>query len=102
MKPEWKSAAILDLSGGGICFISNSVEEKDTFLQVKFDMQLDDKVETMYANASVMRCERNENNALLYDIHVKFRGLNQKEREKIIRYIFEEQRRKRSREMGMN
>ncbi len=102
MEPEWKSAAILDLSGGGICFISNFREEKDTFLQVKFDMQLDGNVETMYAFASILRCERNENNTLLYDSHVKFWRLDQKEREKIIRYIFEEQRRKRSKEMGMN
>jgi c-di-GMP-binding flagellar brake protein YcgR len=100
MKPEWKKGVILDLSGGGIRFVSSYREEKDSFLQVRFEMPVEDEDEIFCLYATLLRCEQNRNNTTLYDQRVMFWRLDYTLREKVIRSIFEIQRKNRSKATG--
>lgn len=102
MNPEWKNAVALDLSGGGIRFVSAYREEKDAFMQVRFEMPVGEEEEMFYLFATVLSSIQNQNNRGIYDQRVMFWKLNQTLREKIIRSIFEMQRKNRSKKMGMD
>lgn len=97
---EWKKAVMLDLSGGGIRFVSDGKAENDSLLQVRFDITLGEDVEVVYLFAKILRIERNQNNSTLYNYHIKFWRMDHGMREKIIRYIFEQQRKNRSKQLG--
>ena len=99
---QWKNGVILDLSGGGIRFVSPYQEEKDGFIQLRFDISAGDNIEVVYAYASVLRSERNQNNAAIYDNHLMFWKMDKGMREKIIRFIFDIQRKSRSKENGLS
>lgn len=98
---DWKKAVMLDLSGGGLRYVSGFHTEKDTMVQVRFGITIEDKTEMVYAYAWVLRSFRNQNNNTIYDHHIKFWRMDQGLREKIIRFIFHEQRKNRSKQLGM-
>lgn len=97
---EWRKAVMLDLSGGGIRFVSDCNAERDSLLQVRFDIASGKAVEVVYVFAKILRIERNQNNSTLYNYHIKFWRMDHGMREKIIRYIFEQQRKNRSKQLG--
>ncbi len=97
----WKDAIMIDLSGGGIRFVSIHPEERGSFVEVQFDIQRDDEVEIVYAYAELLRSERNPNNNTIYDHRIMFWKMDNGMREKIIHYIFSEQRKRRSQQLGL-
>lgn len=97
---EWKGGTMLDLSGGGIWCVSSFREERNSVFQVCFDLTVNDKRETIHAFAVLLRSERNQKNPALFDHHLMFWKMEQKLREKIIRFIFDEQRKKRAKGIG--
>ncbi len=101
-EPQWKNAVMLDLSGGGVRFVSSQPEQKGSFVEVQFDIEVDEQVEIVYAYAELLRSERNPNNHSIYDQRIMFWKLDKTVREKIIRYIFEQQRKKRSQQLGLD
>lgn len=97
----WKNGIMLDISGGGIRLVSGAQEERDTLVQVRIDISIGEETDILYAFAKVLRSERSENNAAIFDVRLKFWRMDQGTRERIIRFIFEEQRRKRSKQLGL-
>lgn len=102
MVMDWQNGEILDLSGGGIRFVTPLQIPKHTLLQVRFDISLGESAEVMYAYAVLLRAERSPNNSAIYDSRIKFWRMDRVSREKIVRFIFETQRKKRSRETSKN
>jgi len=100
MNPEWKNGVMLDLSGGGIRFVSAFREEKDAFVQVRFEMPVGEETEIFCLYATLLRSEKNPNNHSIYDQRAMFWRLDYSLREKIIRSIFEIQRRIRFKSSG--
>ncbi len=98
---KWKDAVMLDLSGGGIRFVSAFKEEKEAFIEVRFDIEHNEEVEILYVFAEILRSERNPNNTSIYDQRSMFWKIDNGMREKIIRYIFDEQRKRRSQQLGL-
>lgn len=99
---EWKNGVMLDLSGGGIRFVSPYLEKKNSLVQVRFSITLDDTVDVIYAFARMLRSEKNPNKQNLFDNRLEFWRMDQGTREKIIRFIFEEQRKNRSKQLGLD
>ena len=97
---EWKNGVILDLSGGGVRFVSTFSETKGTVMEVRFEITIGEETEYMYSYGKLLRSEKNPNKNTLFDHRVEFWSLENEMREKIIRFIFEEQRRNRSRQLG--
>lgn len=102
IETEWKKGILLDLSGGGIRFVSTVQEEKDSFIQVRFEIERDGRVEIIYAFADLLRSEQSMNNKAIYDNRIMFWKMHKELREKIIRFVFDEQRKIRSKETGMD
>lgn len=100
MVPEWRSGVALDLSGGGIRFVSGFREERDAFVQVRFEMPVGEETEIFCLFATLLSIEKNRNNNTIYDHRIMFWRLNKTLREKVIRSIFEMQRRSRSKATG--
>ena len=97
---EWKSGVMIDLSGGGIQFVSDTKEKQETHLQVCFEIGENGKTKHIYAFAILLRSEKNANKSTLYDHCLMFWKMDEKTREQIIHFIFDEQRKNRSKEMG--
>ncbi|MDE5864499.1 MAG: flagellar brake domain-containing protein [Lachnospiraceae bacterium] len=97
---EWKNAIMLDLSGGGIYFVADVAENNGAMVEVRFNIVLGNKGTVVYSYAKIMRVERNQNKPTIYDHHIQFWRMEHHKREKIIRYIFEQQRKNRSQQLG--
>lgn len=98
---SWKNGIMIDLSGGGIRFVSAFKEEHDMMLQVRFDIVNNNEAQVVYAFATLLRSEKSPNNPSIYDQRIKFFKMDRNLREAIIRFIFETQRKNRSKETGM-
>lgn len=92
----WKDAVMIDVSGGGMFLVSAFKEEKESLLEVQFEVEYNDQIEILYVYASMLRSERNENNHMLYNHRIMFWKLDNGTREKVIQYIFTEQRKRRA------
>ena len=97
---EWRNGVALDLSGGGIRFVSDFREERDAFMQLRFEMPVGGEPEIFCLFATLLSIGKNRNNNTISDHRVMFWRLNRSLREKVIRSIFEMQRRSRSKATG--
>lgn len=94
-----EKATIVDLSGGGLRFTSTlPVESKDLVL-CDYTLHRESGNKRMVLVGQVLSCKRVENNPGQYELRVKFVHIREKEREDNIRYIFEEERKKRQRDV---
>lgn len=90
----------LDISGGGIRFISQSPDVEGEHLLVEFDIQLMNVKKHFSIVAVQIDTRRNEKKRDIYEHRVQFENISQREREDLIKYIFEEERRFRRNEKG--
>lgn len=98
---EWEKANMLDLSGGGIRFVSPHKENKDSYIQVRFQIEEGERPLIVYAYAVILRSELNQNNMMLYSNRIMFLKMPKSIREKIVRFIFNAQRKRRLKELGL-
>jgi c-di-GMP-binding flagellar brake protein YcgR len=84
-----KQGEIRDLSGGGIRFVSNEVIADDTKIRCALDLG-DDLIITV---GRVLNSVKSEDRRYDYEYRVIFIGILKTDQERIIRYIFNEQRR---------
>ncbi len=93
----WKSSIMLDLSGGGLRLISPIDEKKDSYIQIRFPIRVSESMEMVVTYGHILRSLRVENNPQLHDLRVEFVKMDAGLQEKIVRFIFEEERRNISR-----
>lgn len=89
---------IVDISGGGLRFTTRSPFEKDQFVVCFFTLLINGKEKDYEIISKILACKEMENKRGFYEHRVQFHKIQNSEREEIIRYIFEEERRKRSRD----
>lgn len=92
------SGTILDISGGGARFVSEQNHERGNMLEMsmEFDNSLGSK--DFIIQALILSSNRMINRQGFYEHRVQFRDIPKEEREAIIKFIFEEERRQRKRE----
>lgn len=83
---EFIEANAIDISGGGICMLSNDRIEKDTLLEV--EITFPDKF-VLKTNGIVTRC-LDENKIIR--VGVCFQEINERNQERIVGYVFKKQR----------
>lgn len=96
--PEWKEAVATDISGGGIRFIANYRIEKGTLTEVKLSVNIDSVSRQIMAGAKIISCEGILNRPGFYEHRTEMYDIPLREREIIIRYVFDEERKRRKRE----
>ncbi|NLZ52815.1 MAG: PilZ domain-containing protein [Thermoanaerobacteraceae bacterium] len=95
--PNWKvinprlKARTLNISGGGLCFTWSSPLPKDTLiaLELSFDKSYFRKDIVIRALGEVKRCVEHNRK---YIISIEFKEIDERFREKIISFIFEQMR----------
>lgn len=98
---NWKEAVIIDLSGGGARLNSTGEYEDGSSIYMKISFQFR-KISYEYELLSKVISHRPlEAKPGLYETRIEFQGITNKERENIIQFIFEEERKKRKKEMGL-
>lgn len=93
-----KKATILDISGGGARFVSEEKFEKDKFILMELCFITADMDKEYWVKSRVISWNKLDAPEPRYETRVEFIMKNNKVREDIIRYIFEEERRRRKNE----
>lgn len=101
-RKTWKYAVISDISGGGARFNSEEELEKDSTIEIKIpELIIPPQKESLF-RANIISAAKLLNKPGFYEYRVEFAGLTPKEREAVIKFVFQEDRRKRRKEKGRN
>jgi c-di-GMP-binding flagellar brake protein YcgR len=95
MESKWLQAAIIDLSGGGARINSEVLHNPGDKIRIKLDLVFGNSLKKMVLNAVVISSGKIINRTGFYEHRVEFNDIMQKEREELIKYIFEQDRRRR-------
>lgn len=98
---RWLRGNCIDLSGGGMRFASESERNKEEKVEVELCLNIGDKKEKLEIFAQIVEYRKLANNGYGYEYRVRFTEISKEAREKIIRFIFEEERRRRRKEKNM-
>ncbi len=95
---EWQQAKILDISGGGVRLIQKTHLEKNELIKIKFEMGMVGEIMKFNLFARILSSTIMNNQTGLYEQRLEFMKITQDDRDKIIRYIFENERINRAKE----
>ena len=90
----WEEGTISDLSGGGIRFHGNVEGKKEDFVEIVLPLSLQSGIVPLSLYMKVVSCVHFEGSRVAYETRGEFLNINEKERETVIKYVFEEQRRR--------
>ncbi len=94
-------AVIVDISGGGLRFISSTLYEADSLVYCKYNLFISGALKEFNIAGKILNVKPMENRKGVYEHRVKYIGLEVEKREEIIRYIFQEERKNRKKETGL-
>ncbi len=99
--PTVKSV-IVDISGGGLRFVAKGEQyEKDSLIFCQYDLYIHGGVKRYDIICKILDSREVPNRIGEYEHRVQFVNLDNDEREEIIQYIFEEERKNRRKERGL-
>ncbi len=94
MKVQWDSCLISDISGGGVCFHSKQSLNQEDELELDLSLPMDEGVVRLKLMFKVIACTKKEENRFPYEIRGEYVGIDNTKRELIVRYVFQEQRKR--------
>lgn len=97
----WFQATTTDISGGGCRFNATSQLTQDGILRIKINNPEKNKVDELSFKAKVIASQLLPNREGIYETRVKFVNLSFWEQEQLIRWIFEEKRKFKWQERGL-
>jgi c-di-GMP-binding flagellar brake protein YcgR len=95
-----KRSIIVDISGGGIRFVGNYAYEPDCLICCKYHLLVDGKSKEYTLVAKIIGVRELEERKGTFEHRAQYINIDTLEREEIIRFIFEEERKYRKREKG--
>ncbi len=100
-KEVWNGGLILDISGGGLRFTSNGqlIQQEQVVCHIQLNFEEEQK--HLYVPGTIIDCNIIDFNTGLYETRVAFDTISSEAREMVIRFIFEEERKRRKKEKGM-
>lgn len=93
-----KQSTIVDISGGGVRFIGPCIYQKGTKIYIEFELDIGARKRKFKLVGTVLNCSKVENKPGMYESRVQYARVSKEDREVIIRYIFEEERKIRQKE----
>ncbi len=94
-----KQSVIVDISGGGLRFISSQRYEPESMLYINYELQIDGEMKMYEIIGKVLSVRELENRKGTFEHRVQYYDMNRKTREEIIKYIFQEERKNRRKEL---
>ncbi len=103
LQPELplKRSVIVDISGGGLRFVSTLAYEKGSMILCNYDLVVDDVPRHYSLVGKVLSSTPVENKPGVYEHRVQYVNVDVDKREEIIKYIFNEERKNRHKEKGL-
>lgn len=98
---KWLKGTIIDISGGGARLNSNLVHEKNQLIVLKIPFNSGKSLNNMEFNGKIIFSLKIQNRTGFYEHRIQFSNISKEKRETIIKFIFEEERRIRRREKGL-
>lgn len=94
-----KGSVIVDISGGGLRFVANYAYEVQSSILCKYSLIIEGQSKEYTLVGRVLSVNEVENRKGVYEHRVQYTNVNSEDREEIIKYIFDEERKtiKRSR-----
>lgn len=92
---------MVDISGGGLRFVGNSVYEPGSLVYCKYHLMTKGENKEHMLAAKVLMVKELEGKPGTYEHRVQYIDIDAAEREEIIRFIFEEERKYRKKEKGL-
>ena len=97
---EMNRGVIVDISGGGLRFVSRRLYECGSIILLSFKLPIANREKSFTLAAQVILSKEIENRRDEYENRVKFVYINNQTREEIIKYIFDEERKNRKNGKG--
>ena len=94
-------AVIVDISGGGIRFISERKHEAGDYLAVHMTLSNENIDKDIWVVVSIVSCRKAAQNMERYETRAEYIHMGNKLREIIIKYIFDEDRKIRKKDVGV-
>ncbi len=94
-------SVVVDISGGGLRFIANYKYDPDILIYCKYHLVIEGKNKEYTLIGKVLSIRELENRPGVYEHRVQYIDIDTEEREEIIRFIFDEERKNRKREKGL-
>lgn len=91
---DWKEGTISDLSGGGLRFHGKDQLERGTVVEVMLPLSLKSGVVPLTFFVRVIACMNYEGSRIAFEVRGEFIHIEDAEREIVVKYVFEEQRRR--------
>lgn len=95
---EWTKGIAVDISGGGLKFISEKNHERGNIVNISIEFNEDISFQNRWIKGVIISSEKMMNRPGFYEHRVKFKDMLKDDREKLIRYIFGEERRHRNKD----
>ncbi len=95
---DWIHGDIIDISGGGAKFYSKFLHKQGDKLLIKITVSVGNRIIKMEPGAQVIASDKIENRIGVFEHRVQFMDISPKDREHLIRFIFEQERRLRRNE----
>ena len=95
-----KSSVIVDISGGGLRFVANYAYEPQSLILCKYSLLIHGESKEYNLVGKVLSVRALESRKDAYEHRVQYVNMNAAEREEIIKYIFDEERRTLKNQMG--
>ena len=96
-----KRSVVVDISGGGIRFISSHKYEPDGLIYCKYNLIIDGAAKEYTLISKVLNVRELDNRPGVFEHRAQYVDIDTYEREEIIKFIFEEERKHRKREKGL-
>lgn len=87
-----KSSVVVDISGGGLRFVANYAYEAQSMILCKYRLLIEGRVKEYSLLGRVLAVRELENRKGIYEHRVQYVNMDSEDREEIIKYIFDEER----------
>jgi c-di-GMP-binding flagellar brake protein YcgR len=91
-------SVVVDISGGGLRFVANHVYEPDTLIHCNYHLNIEGRHREYNLVGKVLNVQELLTKAGLFEHRVQYVDINTEEREEIIKFIFDEERKNRRKE----
>ena len=95
----WQTATAIDISGGGIRFNCSEYKEDDSKYEIEFDIPLNNSFTHVKVVSKIVYISDLANRSGMYEYRLEFVQLPPKAREAIVRFVFDEERRRRQKDI---
>lgn len=97
-KTVYETAVIVDISGGGARIVTDCKAQEDSYITLKFEVNFKSGCQQYELLAHVVTVRKLENRNKNYELRIEFEQIENNVRESLIKYIFQEERKKRKSE----